>query len=86
MLITLIPKVTGASRWQELRPISLCNVSSKLISKILVTRINQLLPRLVSDWKTGFVPGRGIADNILMAQELVWDLDRRLKNPNLILS
>ncbi|XP_027158259.1 uncharacterized protein LOC113759880 [Coffea eugenioides] len=83
--IVLIPKVVGASQWKEFRSISLCNFSSKLISKILANRINRLLPRLVSDWQTGFVPGREIVDNILLAQELVLDLDRRLKHSNLIL-
>ncbi|XP_071917045.1 uncharacterized protein [Coffea arabica] len=33
----------------------------------------------------GFVLGRGIVDNVLLAQELVLDLDRRLVDPNLIL-
>ena len=67
MSIVLIPKVTEASQWQEFRSISLCNVSSKLISKILATRINRMLPKLVSEWQTSFVQDRGIADNILLA-------------------
>lgn len=81
----LLPKVEGASQWKDFRPISLCNVSSKIISKILANRLNKLLPRLISPWQTGFVPGRGIADNIMVAQELVMDLDRRLRHPNIIL-
>lgn len=84
-LIVLLPKVEGASSWREFRPISLCNVSSKVISKVLSNRLNKLLPKLVSPWQSGFVPGRSIADNILVAQELVADLDRRLKHPNMIL-
>lgn len=83
-LIVLLPKVEGASTWREFRPISLCNVSSKVISKLLSSRLNLLLPKLVSPWQSGCVPGRNIADNILVAQELVSDLDRRLKNPNMI--
>ncbi|XP_071902708.1 uncharacterized protein [Coffea arabica] len=34
---------------------------------------------------TGFIPGRGIFDNILLAQELIHELDRRLVDPNLVL-
>lgn len=44
-----------------------------------------MLPSIISLWQTGFVPGRGIVDNILLTQELVYDLDRRLVEPNLIL-
>ncbi|XP_027171434.1 uncharacterized protein LOC113771000 [Coffea eugenioides] len=83
-LLVLIPKVEGACHWRDFRPISLCNVSSKIISKLLAARIGKVLPALISPWQTGFVPGRGISDNILLAQELALDLDRRLKEPNLI--
>ena len=81
----LIPKVQGASSWQDFRPISLCNVSSKIISKIVANRLNRLLPSLISPWQTGFVPGRQIIDNILLAQEHAQELDRRLEIPNLML-
>nr|XP_027075967.1 uncharacterized protein LOC113699817 [Coffea arabica] len=84
-LIVLIPKVTGASKWQEFRPISLCNLSSKIISKILTNWLNLLLPKLISPCQSGFVLGRSITDNILIAQEIVLDLDRRVKCPNLML-
>ena len=47
-LIVLIPKVPGASYWGEFQPISLCNVSTKIISKVLANRINALLPILIS--------------------------------------
>nr|XP_027096084.1 uncharacterized protein LOC113715980 [Coffea arabica] len=84
-LIVLIPKVTGAAKWQEFRPISLCNQSSKIISKVLTNRLNLILPNLISSWQSGFVPGRSIADNILVAQELAQDIDRKLTCPNLML-
>ncbi|XP_071920627.1 uncharacterized protein [Coffea arabica] len=83
--ILLLPKVTGASQWKDFRPISLCNVCSKIISKIVSDRLGRVLPALVDPWQTGFVPGRGITDNILLTQELVADLDRRLRHPNLML-
>ncbi|XP_027122245.1 uncharacterized protein [Coffea arabica] len=84
-LIVLIPKIQGATRWQEFRPISLCNVSSKIISKLVSNRLNQLLPQLISPWQSGFVLGRQIMDNILLVQEHAKELDRRLEVPNLLL-
>nr|XP_027088507.1 uncharacterized protein LOC113709854 [Coffea arabica] len=83
--IILLPKVAGAGQWKDFRPISLCNVCSKIISKLVSDRLATVLPTLVSPWQTGFVPGRGITDNILLTQELVVDLDRRLRHPNLML-
>ncbi|XP_071933685.1 uncharacterized protein [Coffea arabica] len=64
-MVVLIPKVEVTSHWQDFRPISLCNVSSKIVSKILAIRISKLLPKLISPWQTRFVPGRGIVDNVL---------------------
>ena len=66
-MIVLIPKRLGAVHWKDLRPISLCNVCSKLLSKILSTRLNKVLPEIVSPFQAGFVPGRHIEDNILVA-------------------
>nr|XP_027120329.1 uncharacterized protein LOC113737276 [Coffea arabica] len=83
--ILLLPKIAGAMQWKDFRPISLCNVCSKVISKLVSDRLGRVLPALVSPWQTGFVPGRGITDNILLTQELVVDLDRRLRHPNLML-
>ena len=84
-LFVLIPKTEGVSRWQELRPISLCNVSSKIISKLVANRLNKLLSQLISPWQFGFVPGHQIIDNVLLTQEHAQELDRRLETPNLLL-
>ncbi|XP_010506884.1 PREDICTED: uncharacterized protein LOC104783422 [Camelina sativa] len=68
--ICLIPKVAKPTRMTELRPISLCNVGYKIISKIMCQRLKKLLPDLISETQSAFVPGRLISDNILIAQEM----------------
>ena len=68
--ICMIPKTERPIRMTELRPISLCNVGYKIISKVLCQRLKSLLPSLVSETQSAFMAGRLISDNILIAQEM----------------
>ncbi|GAA0158520.1 hypothetical protein LIER_38667 [Lithospermum erythrorhizon] len=54
----------------DYRPISLCNVIYKIASKVLVNRLKPFMKSLVSPFQNGFVHGRSIQDNVIMAQEL----------------
>ncbi|CAA0811982.1 Unknown protein, partial [Striga hermonthica] len=72
--VVLIPKRPNPSSWSDYRPISLCNVTNKLISKILNGRLSPLLPSLISPNQSGFVKDRVISDNILLAQEMIHDI------------
>ncbi|XP_073121442.1 uncharacterized protein [Henckelia pumila] len=65
--IILIPKNEHAQRWSDFRPISLCNVNNKIITKILTIRLSRILPRIISSSQSGFVAGKMISDNILLA-------------------
>jgi len=47
--ICMIPKTERPTRMTELRPISLCNVGYKIISKVLCQRLKLCLPSLVSE-------------------------------------
>jgi hypothetical protein len=74
--ICLIPKVNKPEFVSQFRPISLCNVSYKIITKIIVNRLKEIIPKVVSPYQTGFVPGRNITENIVIAQEMLHNMTR----------
>lgn len=51
--------------------ISLCNTFYKIITKILINRLQPLLPSMISLEQGTFVQGRSIAKNILLSQEVM---------------
>uniref|UniRef100_A0A803PQY7 Reverse transcriptase domain-containing protein n=1 Tax=Cannabis sativa TaxID=3483 RepID=A0A803PQY7_CANSA len=75
--LCLIPKVTNASRFDQFRPISLCNFCYKIISRILTDRLKKVIDRLVSPFQSAFVPGRWIAECSMMAQEVLQSFKRK---------
>jgi len=79
--VVLIPKSTHSSSVHDFRPISCCNVTYKVISKILANRLAPLLSSLVDQAQSAFIQGRNMVDNIHLAQELLSKYNRKRVSP-----
>lgn len=74
--VTLIPKIKMPEDMSQLRPISLCNVIFRILSKVMANRLKAFLSMIISQTQGAFIPGRNIADNTILASEIAHYLSR----------
>ncbi|CAH8263184.1 unnamed protein product [Arabidopsis lyrata] len=69
--LVLIPKRPGAVELKDFRPISCLNTVYKIISRLLLDRLKNLLPGLILPNQTAFVKDRLLMENVLLASEVM---------------
>ena len=69
--VTLIPKESGTEDPSKLRPIALCNVIYKIMSKNIANRLCPLLPLIICPKQARFIEGRKILDDVILIHETI---------------
>ncbi|KAJ6929615.1 hypothetical protein NC652_013486 [Populus alba x Populus x berolinensis] len=80
--IALVPKSVSANSDVDYRPISCCNVTYKVISKLLAERLVHVLNDIISPSQNAFLGGRLMADNINLMQEMLRSYGRKRVSPH----
>ncbi|CAH9059413.1 unnamed protein product [Cuscuta epithymum] len=83
-LIVLIPKVPNPFSFGDFRPICLSNFVSKVCTKVLADRLSLILPKIISPEQIGFMKNKDMVDHILIAQEMVHSLNKKVRGSNVM--
>lgn len=78
--IALIPKVISANELSKFRPVSCCSTIFIVIARLLKKRLNLIKPEAVQLNQVGFIKGRLLCENVLLASELVVKFHKRGPN------
>lgn len=81
----MVPKAENAINPDKYKPISLTNELYKIITQIIVNRLKPFMAKLVVPMQSAFIPGRSIADNVLMAQDLLYQFHLNRGHPRMCL-
>lgn len=69
--ISLIPKTINPNTPAEFRPIALSNTTYKIVAKLMANRMKGLLDKIISPYRSAFIPGRQVTDNITITHEII---------------
>ena len=83
-LLVLILKVDHPTSLKMVRPINLCIVPYKTVTKIIANRLQALLPDLIGPQQTSFVPGQYIIKNIVITQKVIHTMKKNVRGKRMM--
>lgn len=81
----LLKKDKDPTQCGSYRPISLLNVDGKVLAKVLSSRIETVIPDIISETQTGFIKGRYSFFNIRTLMNIIYS-DQSSKVPEIVIS
>jgi Reverse transcriptase (RNA-dependent DNA polymerase) len=69
--IVLLPKCSEPRTPRDFRPLSIGNVLYRLFMKIITTRLQPFIAKIVSPEQTTFIRGQNIMDNTILLKEVL---------------
>ncbi|KAA3469259.1 LINE-1 reverse transcriptase isogeny [Gossypium australe] len=81
-LLVLIPKKNNPEDFSQFHPISLCSVLYKIVMKVIANRFKVVFLNYISAKQAGFIAGRNISDNIIIAQEVIHSMRNKQRGKN----
>lgn len=83
-LIALLPNVQNLKNFSQFRPINFCFVLYKLVMKVIENCFKVIFSKVIALEQVGFVAGKNITDNIIIALEVFHSMRSKQKNRRLM--
>lgn len=82
--ISLIPKEDAPDTIRKYCPNSLCNVSYKIIPKVMTAHLKTMMSKQIFHNQNACVPHQHIQDNLILVHEIMHTLQRKLGKGGLL--
>jgi hypothetical protein len=76
-IIVLVPKISEVVNIKQFRPICLLNMFYKFFTKVLASRLMEVVDDIISENQTAFIRGRNILEGAQILHEVIHELSSK---------